>query len=128
LSGFFKHWREFFRSIFHSFATIFLPLEALEVLDVSNISLSLLQFIAVVLIPGVVWFLVNGFWFSGFLKSEVKIPNSVNGTEITVKFGDIFKENGWKAVAVNDFFDNRVDEDLVSSKSLHGYEIGRAHV
>lgn len=104
-----------------SFAAIFLLLEAIEVLDLGNISLSLTQFIAIVLVPGVLVYLFDGFLVSGFLKSEVEIPNSVNDTKIKVKFGDLFKEDGWKAIAVNDFFDSRVDEDLVSSKSLHGH-------
>ncbi|MEP5729988.1 MAG: macro domain-containing protein [Sulfitobacter sp.] len=117
----FEHWRELFRSILGSFAAIFLPLEAFEVLDIGNISLSLPEFIAIVLVPGILVFLVDGILVSGFLKSEVEIPNSVNDTKIRVKFGDLFKEEGWKAIAVNDFFDSRVDEDLVSSKSLHGH-------
>lgn len=121
LRRFFEHWRELFRSILGSFAAIFLPLEAFEVLDLGNVSLSLPAFLAIVVVPGAVVFFVDGLIVSGFLKSEVTIPNSVNDTEIKVKFGDIFAEDGWKAVAVNDFFDSRVDEDLVSSKSLHGY-------
>lgn len=116
----FGHWRELLRSILGSFASIFLLLEAIEVLDLGNISLCLIQFIAIVLVPGIVVFLVDGFLVSGFLKSEVEIPNSVNDTTIKVKFGDLFKQDGWKAIAVNDFFDSRVDEVLVSSKSLHG--------
>lgn len=117
----FEHWRELLRSILGSFAAIFLPIEAFEVLDLGNISLSLPEFIAIVLVPGILVFLVDGSWVSGFLKSEVEIPNSVNDTKIRVKFGDLFEEGGWKAISVNDFFDSRVDEDLVSSRSLHGY-------
>lgn len=104
-----------------SFAAIFLMLEAIEVFDLGNVSMHLTQFIAIVLVPGILLFLVDGFWVSGFLKSEVEIPNSVNDTKIKVKFGDLFKQEGWKAIAVNDFFDSKVDEDLVSSNSLHGY-------
>lgn len=73
-----------------SFAAIFLLLEAIEVLDLGNISLSLTQFIAIVLVPGVLVYLFDGFLVSGFLKSEVEIPNSVNDTKIKVKFGDLF--------------------------------------
>lgn len=66
-----------------------------------------------------------GFFVSGFLKSEVEIPNTVNDTKIRVKFGDLFAERGWKAAAVNDFFDSKVDEDLVSSTSLHGIVLNK---
>lgn len=117
----FSHWFKFFRSILGSFAAIFLPLEAFEVLDIGDVSLTLIEFIAIILIPGIAVFMVDGVFISGFLKAEVEIPNRVNDTEIKVKFGDLFEEDGWKAIAVNDFFDSRVDEDLVSSKSLHGH-------
>ena len=43
-----------------------------------------------------------------------------------VKFSDIFHENGWKAIAVNDFFDSIINNDqIVSSKSLHGILLQR---
>jgi hypothetical protein len=121
LKWIFEHWRELFRSILGSFAAIFLPVEAFEVFDLGNLSMSIPQFIAVVFLPGIAVFLTDGFFVSGFLKREVSIPNQVNDTTITVKFGDLFAENGWKAIGVNDFFDSKVDEDLISSRSLHGY-------
>ncbi|RZO33864.1 MAG: hypothetical protein EVA86_08040 [Rhodobacteraceae bacterium] len=121
MNSLFEYWRELLRSILGSFAAIFLLIEAIEVLGLGDINLSVVQFIAIILVPGIVVFLVDGCWISGFLKSEVKIPNSVNDTKIKVKFGDLFEQEGWKAIAVNDFFDSRVDEDLVSSKSLHGF-------
>lgn len=55
------------------------------------------------------------------MRREVEIPNPGNDTRILIKFGNLFAEDGWKAIGVNDFFDSIVDEDLVSSQSLHGY-------
>nr|WP_292374124.1 macro domain-containing protein [Methanosarcina sp. UBA411] len=41
-------------------------------------------------------------------------------TKIIIKFGDLFKQDGWKPIPVNEFFDSVVDERHVSFKSLHG--------
>ena len=116
-----KHWREFLRSLLWAFGAIFLPLEAYEVLKNGDITLSLPGFLAVALIPGAVVFFVDGYLIGGFLRREVTIPNPTNDTKIRVKFGNIFEEEGWKAIGANDFFDSIVDEDLISSKSLHGH-------
>ncbi|WP_282062150.1 macro domain-containing protein [Roseobacter litoralis] len=116
-----EHWRELARSILGSFGAIFLSLEAYEVLTDGNIQMSFLGFLAVGVLPGLGLFFLDGYRLSGFLRREVQVPNPSNDTKIIVKFGDLFAETGWKAIGVNDFFDNIVDEDLVSSRSLHGF-------
>ena len=116
-----QHWRELLRSILGSFGAIFLILEAFEVLTDGNVKVPFVLFILIGLLPGVIFFLVDGYKISGFLRREVEIPNPGNDTKIVVKFGNLFAEEGWKAIGVNDFFDSIVDEDLVSSQSLHGY-------
>lgn len=116
-----EHWRELVRSLLGSFGAIFLALEAFEVLTDGNIKMPFALFIVVGVLPGAAFFLLDGYRFNGFLRREVEIPNPSNDTKITVKFGDLFAESGWKAIGTNDFFDSIVDEDLVSSKSLHGY-------
>ena len=114
-------WRELTHSLLSSFGVIFLTLEAFEVVTDHNIKMPFALFLAAGVLLGLSCFLLDGYRFSGFLRREVKIPVSGCGTKITVKFGDLFKESGWKAIAVNDFFDSIVDEDLVSSKSMHGH-------
>ncbi|MGB7336941.1 MAG: macro domain-containing protein, partial [Salaquimonas sp.] len=117
---FLEHWRELIGSLLKTFGVLFLCMESYEVITDSNIKLSLLEFVALLLIPGLIYFLVDGYFIKGFLRLEVIIPNPGSDTEISVKFGDVFAESGWKAIGVSDFFDSIVDEDLVSSKSLHG--------
>lgn len=109
------------RSILGSFGAIFLSLEAYEVLTDGNIQMPFLGFLAVGVLPGLGFFFLDGLLLNGFLRREVQIPNPNNETTIIVKFGDLFAETGWKAIGVNDFFDSIVDEDLVSSRSLHGF-------
>lgn len=118
---FLEHWRELIRSILGSFGAIFLSLEAYEVLTDGNVSMPFLLFFVLGIVPGVVVFLVDGLYVDGFLRHEVIIPNPGSDTKISVKFGDLLARDGWKAVGTNDFFDSVVDEDLVSSKSLHGH-------
>lgn len=116
-----NHWRELTRSLLATFGAIFLCLEAYEVLTDSNIKLPFALFLAGGILPGLAFFFLDGYCISGFLRREVEIPNPGCDTKITIKFGDLFEERGWKAIGANDFFDSIVDEDLVSSKSLHGY-------
>lgn len=117
----FEYWRELVRSLLGSFGAIFLLLEAFEVLTDGNIMMPFAWFLVIGVLPGVSYFLFDGYRLSGFLRREVEIPNPDVGTKIVLKFGDIFAQDGWKAIGVNDFFDSIVDEDLVSSRSLHGH-------
>jgi len=50
-------------------------------------------------------------------KIEVTIANS--NTVIEVIFGDLFKQAGIRAIAVNEYFDSKIGKP-VSDKSLHG--------
>lgn len=56
-------------------------------------------------------------WRANSLK-EVAIK--IDGTTVTVKAGDIFNEEGLKAIAFNEYFDTIVDNALISERSLNG--------
>ncbi|SNY90416.1 hypothetical protein SAMN04515647_0582 [Cohaesibacter sp. ES.047] len=56
-------------------------------------------------------------WRANNLK-EVAIK--IDGTTVTVKSGDIFNEEGLKAIAFNEYFDTVVDNVLISDRSLNG--------
>jgi hypothetical protein len=125
LQWFFEHWRELAISILGSFGAIFLALESYEVLTDSNVKISFFCFIILGICPGIIAFLIDGVYISGFLKREVVISEATAQTKIRVKLGDIFNEKGWIAIATSDFFDSIVDENLISSKSLHGYVLNK---
>jgi len=73
---------------------------------------SLLGFaLALFIIYLVIW------WRANNLK-EVAIK--IDGTTVTVKSGDIFNEEGLKAIAFNEYFDTVVDDILISERSLNG--------
>jgi hypothetical protein len=44
----------------------------------------------------------------------------IDGTTVTVKAGDIFNEEGLKAIAFNEYFDTVVDNSFISERSLNG--------
>jgi hypothetical protein len=49
-----------------------------------------------------------------------KIDINVEGSEVTIKVGDIFLESGLKAIAFNEYFDTLVDNKIISKNSLNG--------
>jgi len=49
-----------------------------------------------------------------------KIDINIEGSEVTIKVGDIFSETGLKAIAFNEYFDTIVDNKIISENSLNG--------
>lgn len=49
-----------------------------------------------------------------------KININVEGSEVTIKVGDIFSESGLKAIAFNEYFDTVVDNKIIAESSLNG--------
>lgn len=49
-----------------------------------------------------------------------KIDINVEGSEVTIKVGDIFSEPGLKAIAFNEYFDTEVDNNIIAESSLNG--------
>ena len=118
-----SHWFQIARSIAIAMGLLWLPIEAYEGLSNSDAKLPFVGFVALSLVTGTAFYFIDGHHLTGFLKKRVAITTHGFDTEIRVEFGDLFAQQGWKAIAVNDFFDGIVDEDLVSSKSLHGFTI-----
>ncbi len=56
-------------------------------------------------------------WWLGNLRN---IDINVDGSTVTIKEGDLFKETGFKAIAFNEYFDTIVDEKIISSNSING--------
>jgi len=90
-----------------------------------SINCSFWQLLFIALILAVIWFLVNGYYIDGFLKQTIVLSSNAFDTKIVIKFGDLFSQDGWKAIPVNEFFDSIVDGRHVSSKSLHGILINK---
>lgn len=108
------------RSVFATLGMFWLIIEPIIGLTGKSIDLTYWQLFGWSAAFGIIWLVIDGIWFSGFLKHSIEIKSNGFDTRIVIKFGDIFQEEGWRAIAVNDFFDSIVDDRFVSSKSLHG--------
>ncbi len=115
----------FLKTIFVALGALWLPLEAYEGLSGQDVSLPFWLFLILSTVLSIIIFIVDGLFIKGFLRRTVTISSNGFDTEIEIKFGDLFSEQGWKAIAVNDFFDSKVDDDLVSKSSLHGKVLTR---
>lgn len=69
----------------------------------------------------ILFLLYLGIWFKSNNLTEVNLD--VEGTIVTVKAGDLFKQDGFKAIAFNEYFDTQVDDKIISRKSLNGIYI-----
>ncbi len=49
-----------------------------------------------------------------------KIDINVEGSDVTIKVGDIFQQPGLKVIAFNEYFDTQVDNQIISEHSLNG--------
>ncbi|MEP4441975.1 MAG: macro domain-containing protein, partial [Hyphomicrobiales bacterium] len=114
------YWLPVTRSILIAMGLLWLPIEAYEGLSNSEAKLPFGCFILLSSLAGSGFYFLDGHYLTGNLKKRVEIKNHGLDTKIYIEFGDLFAQKGWKAIGVNDFFDSIVDEDLVSSKSLHG--------
>ena len=55
-------------------------------------------------------------WANNLNKIDIKIE----GSPVTIKVGDIFKQKGLKVIAFNEYFDTQVDNRIISKNSLNG--------
>ena len=108
------------RSVFATLGLFWLVIEPIIGLTGKSIDLTYWQLFGWSAVFGIIWLIFDGLWFSGFLKQSIEIKSNGFDTRIVIKFGDIFQEEGWKAIALTNFFDSIVDDRFVSSKSLHG--------
>ncbi|RKS02769.1 macro domain-containing protein [Flavobacterium sp. 102] len=62
-------------------------------------------------------------WYRANKLTDINID--VDGSNVNIKCGDIFLENGLKVIAFNEYFDTLVDDKIISKKSLNGIFINR---
>lgn len=96
-------------SLFSAFATLllaFVPIPS----DIQGI-LGLIFLVFLVILYIYDWSKANK------LKS---IEIDIEGTTVCIKAGDIFEEDGLKAIAFNEYFDTLVDNKIINEVSLNG--------
>ena len=55
-----------------------------------------------------------------YARTLSKVNIKINKVSITVKFSDLFRENGVKVIPVNEYFDTQVDDQVIAASTLHG--------
>ena len=81
---------------------------------ISSLWISILIVIFLILIVFIITYITIGRIF----KDEVKI--NIRQTSVCIMRGDIFKVSGWKVIGCDSHFDLRIDDTVISKKSVHG--------
>lgn len=68
------------------------------------------------LVASVIGYLVTWKWADNLNHISVDIE----GSTVDIKVGDIFAQEGLKAIAFNEFFDTQVDDRIISGTSING--------
>lgn len=69
----------------------------------------------------ILFLLYFGIWFKSNNLSEINLD--VEGSIVTVKVYDLFRQDGFKVIAFNEYFDTQVDDVIISHNSLNGLYI-----
>jgi Domain of unknown function (DUF6430) len=59
-----------------------------------------------------------GTWAWSNRLNRVRI--NIEGSTVEIKVGDLFMQDGLKAIAFNEYFDTQVDNSIISDRSLNG--------
>lgn len=57
-------------------------------------------------------------WYRANIVIDINLE--IDGSFVNIKSGDLFTEEGLKAIAFNEYFDTIVDDKIISSNSLNG--------
>lgn len=75
-----------------------------------------IAFLVLILIYLIIWYRANNL---------TNINIAIDGSNVNIKCGDLFLENGLKTIPFNEYFDTVVDDKIISNKSLNGIYINR---
>jgi hypothetical protein len=75
-----------------------------------------LSFFVLIIIYLIIWYRAN---------KLTNINIDIDGSNVNIKCGDLFSEDGLKTIAFNEYFDTIVDDKLISNKSLNGVFINK---
>lgn len=75
-----------------------------------------LSFFTLIIIYLIIWYRAN---------KLTSINIDIDGSNVNIKCGDLFSEDGLKTIAFNEYFDTIVDDKIISNKSLNGIFINK---
>ena len=79
-----------------------------------DIWISLLIIVVVFALSAAAVYLIIGLIFENSVSTEIR------QTSVSIGCGDIFNTDGWRVIGCDTHFDTRVDDTVISKKSLHG--------
>lgn len=109
-------WRNFIKIVSAVTAILSLVLTIVDIEQKPRIIATIVILIVLVLV-----FL--GMWFYANKKNDQKLK--INGTDVTIKYGDIFTQPGIKVIAFNEYLDTQVDDKVIATNSLNGIYINQ---
>ncbi|KUJ59693.1 hypothetical protein AR687_21760 [Flavobacteriaceae bacterium CRH] len=75
-----------------------------------------LSFFILIIIYLILWYTAN---------KLTNIDVDIDGSNVNIKCGDLFSEDGLKTIPFNEYFDSVVDDKIISAKSLNGIFINK---
>ena len=87
---------------------------SVEIPDNCKISVEIYIVVILLIIYIIMWAIAN---------FQNKTTLYINNSTIVVKIGDIFKEDGLKVIAFNEYFDTQADNRIVAENTLNGIYI-----
>lgn len=116
LLGLRRHPWRFIVSIFLAYSAMWTLIESFSFFNPSLKIQGVRSYLILVIISVIV-----GLWRI-YQPRKISIKINTSDTTLNIYYGDIFKAEGYIAIAVNEFFDSELG-DPVSEKSLHGMVI-----
>ncbi len=93
----------------------------LSILGISlgdRIDLSIWIGIGVVLLVSLFIYILAYFIIGRIFRESINL--TICQTPVSINCGDIFESSGWRVIGCDTHFDTRVDDTVISKKSLHG--------
>ena len=102
---------------FYGHLSIFLTIFSIVVLFIDDAPLKERLIYPLFLILRLIFWYGYLWWDASRLK---KINVNIESTTVSIVTGDLFKQNGLKAIPFNEYFDTQVDDEVISKASLNG--------
>ncbi|WP_243583043.1 macro domain-containing protein [Haemophilus parahaemolyticus] len=102
---------------FYGHLSIFLTIFSIVVLFIDDAPLKERLIYPLFLILILIFWYGYLWWDASRLK---KINVNIESTTVSIVTGDLFKQNGLKAIPFNEYFDTQVDDEVISKASLNG--------
>lgn len=106
-----KLWRNFIKIVSTVAAILSFILTIVDIDQKTRLIISLIVLFSLALVFLKMWHSAN---------KQFNKKLTINSTDVTIKYDDLFSQQGIKVIGFNEFFDTQVDEKIISSNSLNG--------